>query len=382
MGLFDFLKKKKSQSNSPEKQTPTRIDTEIKTPEIRVSVPTHSDDDVIPAEKRIKNAFPSRNGGLYPHEILVLDYANSFSTQNNTYQRFWWTRYGVRDVDSILQSLLHKGFISEGSIQATLERKTVVELKNLLEDNALSTKGKKAELIQRIIEQIPQSTLNTLFPVRPYTRTEKGNKELADEEYVSYIHRNSVDDLDIWSLNQLLYGSSAHIPYRDVIWGYLNKKSGEYFSANDFGVYRNCRHRMATFLKEEGKFKGALAMLAEVVFFDLSGAGNNYNPDYLYILASHLFPYEKSLAKTYPGITKEIFYCQEKVGFTEEELREYLAEKMRVLYSPLQLFTIDECVDIIFYEQQADKEALERVYQVAEKRFRKNHPNLKKNPFE
>lgn len=381
MGFFDFFKKKKLQPTSPAKQPASQSHLDNTPVKVTVSFSMPSANDVIPVETKTKNAFPSRNGGLYPHEILVLDYANSYSTKNNTYQRFWWNRYGIKDVDTILKSLLQKGFICVGSVQETLGKKTVVELKKILENNALKTTGKKTELIQRIVESIPESDLEALFPIRPYVRTEKGNKELADEEYVSYIHRNSVEDLDIWSLNRLLYGSSVHIPYRDVIWGYLNKKSGEYFSANDFGLYRNCRYRMAAFLKEEGKFEGALTMLAEVVFYDLTGAGNNYKPELLYMHASFLFPYEQSLAKTYPGITKEIFACQEKVGFSEEELRGFLVEKMKELYTPLQLFSVNECVDIIFYEQSSNKEALEQLYKVAEKRFHKNHPNLKKNPY-
>lgn len=46
----------------------------------------------------------------------------------------------------------------------------------------------------------------------------------------------------------------------------------------------------------------ALAMLAEVVFYDLSGLGNGYDPQYLFITAEYLFPYRKSIAKTAPGI--------------------------------------------------------------------------------
>lgn len=134
-------------------------------------------------------------------------------------------------------------------------------------------------------------------------------------------------------------------------------------------------------MSEEGKIKGELEMLAEVVFFDLTGAGNNYNPEYLYIIASHFFPYEHSLAKTAPGIIKRIFDCQEKLELSDKALKESLAKGMKKLSAPIQLFSVDECVDIIFYEHTGDTESLDKLYKVAEKRFHKNHPNLKKNPF-
>lgn len=381
MGLFDFFRKKKVQDNA----TANLTDKKVKAGNIEVTVQmgahTPSDNDIVPAEKRIKVAFPSRNNGLYPHEILVLDYANTFYTQGNNYQRFWWTRYGVKNIDAILHSLLYRGFIAVGPITATLEKKTVADLKAVLESHKLNSKGKKAILIQRIIHEVPADELDKLFPDRLYMRTEKGEAELEAEEYVSYIHRHTIENLDIWSLNKLVYSSPSYLPYRDVIWRYLNQRSEEHFSANNFGLYRNCRHSMATFLGEEGKSQGELEMLAEVVFFDLTGAGNNYNPDYLYIIASHFFPYEHSLATTAPGIINRIFDCQEKLELTDAALREVLTNRMKKLSAPIQLFTVDECVDIVFYEHSEAKEALDKVYKVAEKRFHKNHPDLKENPF-
>ena len=373
MGLFDFLKKKNSQNTVSNAGNPKA--------DVRLNVSVAMDDGVVPAEKRIKSAIPSRNNGLYPHEILVLDYADSFYTQDNDYQQFWWHSYGVKSVDMVLLSLQERGLITIAPVTATLEKKTIPVLRELLTEYGLDTKGKKAILIQRIVDAIPENELAKHFPKRMYMRTEKGEAELKSEEYVSYIHRHSIENLDIWSLNKLVYGSKQRLPYRDVIWGFLNKKSKEHFSANDFGLYRNCRFTMSTFLKEEGNIKGELEMLAEVVFYDLSGAGNNYNPEYLYIIASHFFPYEESLATTAPGIINRIFTCQEKLSLTDEELREVMAKHMEKLSAPIQLFTIKECVDIVFFEHEGDKGALEKTYQLAEKRFRKKYPNLKKNPF-
>lgn len=381
MGLFDFLKKKKDQDIVPSNQTAKNSKTEEVKVTVQMSVQVRSDDDVIPVDKRIKSAFPSRNNRLYPHEILVLDYADSFYTEGNDYQRFWWSSYGVKNVDTVLQSLLKRGFITIAPITATLEKKTVAVLKEVLDSYGLNSKGKKAILVQRLLEEVPADELEKKFPNRLYMRTEKGDAELHAEAYVSYIHRHSIENLDIWSLNRLIYGSASHLPYRDVIWGYLNRRSMEHFSANDFGLYRNCRFNMATFLGEEGKIKGQLEMLAEVVFYDLTGAGNNYNPEYLYIIASHFFPYEHSLATTAPGIIKRIFDCQEKLGLTDEELRDILVNRMEQLSAPIRLFDTKECVDIIFYERAEDKEALDKLYRLAEKRFHKEHPNLKKNPF-
>ena len=44
---------------------------------------------------------------------------------------------------------------------------------------------------------------------------------------------------------------------------------------------------MYSFLMEEEKIKDVLGMLSEVVFYDLSGLGNNYELQYLNIFAEH-----------------------------------------------------------------------------------------------
>lgn len=60
----------------------------------------------------LKTATPSK-GGLDPHEILMLDYADTYKTSNNTFQRFWYSQYSVTDPQSILDSLSERGFIAK-----------------------------------------------------------------------------------------------------------------------------------------------------------------------------------------------------------------------------------------------------------------------------
>ena len=381
MGLFDLLRKKKAQETvvenvSVEKDKSANVEVRIK-----AGMVASHENDVIPAEQLMKTAYPSRNNGLYPHEILVLDYADSFKTQDNQYQKFWWNRYGIKNVDAVLQDLLKRGFISIAPITTTLEKCRVAEIKGVLDERGLNAKGKKALLIQSLLDGVSAEELNKIFPNKFYMRTPKGDAELKAEEYVPYIHCHSIEGLDIWSLNKLIYTSPSYLTYRDVIWQYLNQRSADHYKANDFGLYRNCRYAMATFLSEEGKVDGKLDMLAEVVFFDLSGAGNNFNPEYLYIIAPYLFPYDKSQATTYPAIVKEIFECQEKLGLTDETLRATLAQRMKKLSAPIELFEVEECVDIIFYEHANDKDSLNKIYKLAEERFHKKHPGLQKNPF-
>jgi hypothetical protein len=101
----------------------------------------------VPVEEYLKDAILSSNG-LYPHEILVLNYAPSFFSNGNHYQGFWWYRYGVKDVDAVLSSLHKRGFLQIGDMKCTLEQKTVENLKIILRKYNLKLGGKKSDLIQ------------------------------------------------------------------------------------------------------------------------------------------------------------------------------------------------------------------------------------------
>lgn len=230
--------------------------------------------------------------------------------------------------------------------------------------------------MQRVLDTIPEDELSRQFPRRPYSLTGAGKVAVDEGAYVSYIHRNGVEGLDIWSLNTLVY-TEPYMSYRDKIWGYLNQRSMKHFKDMNFGLYRNCRFAMSQFLKQEGKTKDSLAMLAEVVFYDLSGASNNYDPQFLDIHAKYFFPYENSHVTTAPGIISAIVDCQKELDYTDDQLKTTLIERMSKLSAPIQLFTADECTRIVLMERDDDKEGLTKLYAKAKRAFKQKYPNIK-----
>ena len=382
MSFFDLFRKKPVESVKPialdktadgtSKQTKSGISSFVK---VTSEIISSAAEEVIPAEKRIKSAIASKHG-LYPHEVLVLDYAGSYYTEGNSFQGFWWYRYGVRNVDNCLRSLLDRGFLQVGDLQSAIEKETAAVLKDELKNHGLKVSGKKDELVQRLLIEIPHEELNSRFTKRTYQLTELGKQALEEESYVPYIHRHTLEDMDIWSLNKIIH-EPPYMPYRDKIWGYLNKRSMEHFAAGNFGLYRNCRHHMSNFLMEEKKIIDALGMLSEVVFYDLSGLGNNYDPQYLHIFAEHFFPYKDSTVTMAPGITSAVMNCQKELNLTDEELKAALLDRMKRLSAPLHLFTPEECVDIVFMESRGETDALTTIYAKARRRFKQNFPGIK-----
>lgn len=384
MSFFDLFKRKPKPIKNEKTSAQNRVTAEaVKQSKANISsfirgtteiIPSPADE-IIPAEKRMQNAIASKHG-LYPHEALILDYARAYYTEGNSYPGFWWYRYGVRDVDKCLRSLLDRGFLKVGDLKSAIALENATVLKEELKKHGLKVSGKKDELVQRLISEVSDEELNFRFPKRTYQLTELGKQALEEEGYVPYIHRHALEDLDIWSLNRIIH-EPPYMPYRDKIWGYRNKRSMEHFAARNFGLYRNCRYHMSTFLMEENKIKDALGMLSEVVFYDLSGLGNGYDPQFLDIYAQNFFPYKDSTVTMAPGITSAVIHCQKELNLSDEELKATMLDRINRLSAPFHLFTPEECVDIVLMESREDTEALTKIYAKAKRRFKQKFPGIK-----
>ncbi len=172
-------------------------------------------DEVISFESRKKKSFPSHRG-LWVAEILLLHYCSygTYPHPQNGYPGFWWFEYGIRDVEKHLSELEAKGFIRKALPHESLLKMTVPEIKNILTQNSLSTTGKKAELIERVLGNIDFEKLKTIIQAPKYHLTELGIQEVEDNYYIPYIHKNKNnptiknlfgDGFNVWEVNLRLH---------------------------------------------------------------------------------------------------------------------------------------------------------------------------------
>ncbi|MDD4781270.1 MAG: SAP domain-containing protein [Tissierellia bacterium] len=375
MGLFNFLKKKSKKVEVAKDDNNTKAKQGINiNPVISIKteiINTPHEPDIIPIEKRIKE-MKVNEAGLYPHEILLLSYAPKYYVEGNSYPGFWWYQYGIKDVDKSLKSLLERGFLKVGSLKSAIEKETAVALKDLLKANNLKVSGKKAELVQRLLDEVPEEKLNAVFTKYTYELTGHGKEVLKKHEYIPYIHRHGIEDLDIFTLSVKMQEQPSY-SYRDVIWGHLNERSMVHIKNGDFGLYRNCRFSMSEFVKEEGKLENAFSLLAEVIRYDLSGLSNGFDKKFMDIYADGYFPYNGSIVTMAPGITSRVVVYKEAKGLADDELKNKLLEYMSEIRLPFSLFTAAECADIVLMEIHEDEEGLEKLYEKAEKRFKKEY---------
>lgn len=334
----------------------------------------------------IAAATPSTQG-LYPHEILMLNYASTYKTSGNIFQGFWLYEYGVNNPQAVLESLLDRGFITIGGTKDTLQRQTVSTLKMELSKIGAKTTGKKETLIERILELEDTATLEAQFPDKYFVPTEKGAREICDNEYVLYLHRKRY--MSVWEMNKLLNANgNRHLPYRDILWGEFNRQSLEHINNLDFGLYRNTRLSMYEFLMEENRYKDAFSCLCEVLYSDFSGLGNSETLFFSNDAKSHrfslglklksCFPYEKSIVRIAPGIKENLVDLQNKLGLDNATLENAVRTEFEgCSFLPYHVFTVDECVEIVMGELNNQTEHVKRIYQIAEARMRKEYDSIK-----
>ncbi len=174
---------------------------------------------VITFDERKTLSYPSSRG-LYVAEIMLLEYCNKneYPKPTSGYPGFWWFKYGIRDVGHALESLEKRGFIQWTSLAGILNSYKVDDLRSILSKEQLPTSGKKAELIDRIVHEIPESKLSFLNFTPKYELTPIGKEELEHNGYVPYMHNHRHattegarfgESFTVWDINKLFPTGNA-----------------------------------------------------------------------------------------------------------------------------------------------------------------------------
>lgn len=266
MGLFDFFKKKEPKVSitfSSHEYTPQELQQQ-------------QEDKVSKIKNLARNSTPSENG-LHPHEIAILSHATHYKTLGNDFPRYWYFDYGIDDPQQVLNMLLDRGFIRAATAKESAEKLKVSELKDILSEFGVAAKGKKADLVEAVQENIEEDDLARKIPVRRYALTELGEQELKENKYVTYFGSSSKYGLTVWDMNKMIQ-NYPHNLFRDRIWAHLNqqvyestktlKKDGDMYSfyLREISV----RYEMCDFLIEEDKhLLDALGAWTRALYYDL-----------------------------------------------------------------------------------------------------------------
>lgn len=332
MGLFDFFKKKETQKP---KITVTFSAHEYTPDELR----QQQEDKVLEIKRLARNSIPSKNG-LRPHEIAMLSHATHYKTSGNDFPRYWHFDYGIDDPQAVLDMLLDRGFIRAETAKESIEKLKVPELKNILLEFGVVAKGKKADLMEAVSENISEEDLARKIPIRRYAVTELGEEELKENEYVTYFGGSDKYGLTVWDMNKMLQNYPNKL-YRDKVWGELNRQLMENTGSRQFGLYRNTKYDMYKFLLEENRYDDAFFHLAEAFFYDMNG-------DISPVIA--------------PALIKNFCDIEQKLDRSDEQMIGILQNLFRDMYAPCRRYTNDEVICMIVAYSFGHDEVAEEVF--------------------
>ena len=313
----------------------------------------------------ISRLYPSENG-LYPHEILLLHYARTFTYNQKKYQQFWYYRYLIPNVQSVLHSLVDRGFLTLECLQDRLNSHTLKELKPLLEKKGLKACKKKSDAINLIIDnyefhELPQKLVGDNSA--HYVLTDLGLSELQNNQYVLFAHKNSSISLE--KLNHVVINQKRD--YMQAVRESLKEKAEDSIK-NKWRHNRYWVKRYAEVCADSGDFIEGIRYLCASIALDLNIANGHleYSSQKAYDLMTAIrnyFPYERNslgaMSDSLIALTKSYLIGS---GLDESKFKQAILSHFVELKVDGDIFSPEQLADIVMLEVHEETAALEKLY--------------------
>ena len=323
-------------------------------------------------------------GGLYPHEILMLNQVSWYKTNSeNRFAWFWENEWGINP-QLLIDKLFNEGFIGVEDTRTTISRLTIPEIKVFLKEYGCNLTGKKAELIDRLFAECDIPAIDGKLKQRRYCLTDKGKEEVESEEneYVMYTVEKG-NGISIFDMNIILYKNNPlDLSYKDIIWRKYVNQAEEELQNSDFGGYSHTRWSMGRFLKDAGRYEESLYYFCESAVYDLAGLtfySGTYDDDLskLEWMIQHSFPYNnQSLWAITPALVDELIWIQTDIESIGLNYREQIIKNLKEIKIVQEVFSLEEKIEIFFAEINEDYDKLEEIYSKLEKTMKDKYNKL------
>lgn len=251
MGLFGFFSNKKKEI----KPTYTKNKPEISEPSLK------------PEKYSYKNIYA---------QTVFLYYCRKSKPIGapDDYPRYFLYNFNIANPSLYHKKLLSEGYLQEAPINELLSSLKVTELKNILETNNLPKTGKKAELIKRIVDSIPEDKIMVSFTEKIYSLSDKGLLFLKDHDDYVQLFQHSSYQISIDEYEKTKKELRNYTKFNDIAWNIFNKRTLDYAAQKNYGLLRNTYFEMGELLEEETKNKQSLSLYLTALLYDVSGIEN------------------------------------------------------------------------------------------------------------
>ncbi len=290
-------------------------------------------------------------------------YSLSFSSasslkSNDEYRRYLIYKYGIDNPQNFHKKMIEEGYFEPLSIENTLLRYKVDYLKDILKTFNLKPSGKKSDLINMVINFIPNDKLIEIVNKNPfYTLSSKGKKYLEDNYEYILIHNHSKWNINITEYNRVK-SQLTNATFYDIAWGILNDRSIKEYFAKDFSALSSTYFHMFELLEEENKIDQAYIFLLQTFYIDLSGVDNILNTFRENIfdkneMVNYINKYYEAIFTFAPAIIRKIIDYKD---YYSDTLTKEVYTTLKLPYSicPIELFK--EIIHDLFTNSVFDKD--------------------------
>lgn len=200
-------------------------------------------------------------------------YAESHVTKvksREDYVRYLSYECGIINPEIYHKQLISEGYYQKAKAEEILELFKVDELKDILIKNNLITKGKKAELIKQILENIPNDEI-IKSDQEYYSLSDKGKEFLEIHKNYVELHRYKDYQITLEDYCTATKNDKYKRKFNDVAWQIFNERTLLYQKNQAYGDLRYNFFHMANLLMRENRKKYAIRFYLECLIIDLSG---------------------------------------------------------------------------------------------------------------
>lgn len=242
-------------------------------------------------------------------DILLLDYFDGKPVHAKV-PEYKKAVYGD-DANTRIDLLYAGGWVRYSTPSETVRLLPDKALVQFLHRYNLSGDGSHADLVRRVVQNIPEKDYAHVVP-KIYLVTQKGRTEISHHmAYVLNVRENyGLTEGEIGEAQKLLELRGKPFTVRDILYHAFLRKMSLYEMGGKWAKLRNMYYICASFFLRAKKKREALDYFYLVFLIDMSGMGNN----------NHLVPYE-NLFPTQKGIIFMMDQVRKSLGLSDDEVR-------------------------------------------------------------
>ena len=285
----------------------------------------------------LKNISSITATNLTAIEILFLNYIDGKIASDPNIAGYWTHEYKL-NYQKVLEKLFKSGYLTFSDYKFNMSKTKTDEIKKVLASHSLKLSGKKQDLIDRLIENVPEEELKKLFSSSYFMLTESGSALISKNAHIMYFHRHlnqfSIPVVEADSYKKLHPNCTEF----EIALSMLNKRASKYLSSKDWGLYRNDLYALSIVYGDMNDYQNQLEHILKVCFIDLSGLGNGNT-------------YNKNLSFLAPGIISNLISVQQSLGINDDTLSNVFLSSVEELKLPKHCYSKPKAFEYLLSEK-------------------------------